>query len=145
MQQDERLRRRFARKSDLGSLTDPIGGEMGKPTPLKLPPKDYVSITPKQSRGDRVQFTEQESAPLDSVERVFQFGKATRSGRDMEPYRKLLARAVGTLVGKREERAVASLFQTGGTHAMKGEFSGINDFEVVAFLVVIAPLPSGPV
>jgi hypothetical protein len=67
------------------------------------------------------------------------FDKLTRAGRDMEPYSKLLARAVGTLVGKREERAVASLFQTGGTHAMKGEFSGVNDFEVVAFLVAIAP------
>jgi hypothetical protein len=70
------------------------------------------------------------------------FDKATRSGRDMEPYRKLLARAVGTLVGKREERAVASLFQMGGTHAMKGEFAGINDFEVVAFLVALAPQAS---
>ncbi len=67
------------------------------------------------------------------------FDKATRTGRDMEPYRKLLARAVGTIVGKREERAIASLFQMGGTHAMKGEFAGIHDFEVVAFLVVLAP------
>ncbi|SHO61195.1 SNF2 family N-terminal domain-containing protein [Pseudoxanthobacter soli DSM 19599] len=67
------------------------------------------------------------------------FDKATRAGRDMEPYRKLLARAVGTIVGKREERAVASLFQMGGTHAVKGEFAGINDFEVVAFLVALAP------
>ena len=71
------------------------------------------------------------------------FDKATRTGRDMEPYRKLLAGAVGTLVGKREERAVASLFQSGGTHAMKGEFAGVNDFEVIAFLVVLAPSASG--
>lgn len=71
-----------------------------------------------------------------------QFDKATHSGRDMESYRKLLAQAVGTLIGKREERAVASLFQMGGTHAMKGEFAGINDFEVVAFLVAMAS-PAG--
>jgi Helicase conserved C-terminal domain/SNF2-related domain len=70
------------------------------------------------------------------------FDKATRSGRDMESYRKLLAQAVGTLIGKREERAVASLFQIGGTHAMKGEFAGINDFEVVAFLVALPSLAS---
>ncbi len=72
------------------------------------------------------------------------FDKATRSGRDMESYRKLLAQAVGTLIGKREERAVASLFQIGGTHAMKGEFAGINDFEVVAFLVAL-PSPASTV
>ena len=72
------------------------------------------------------------------------FDKATHSGRDMESYRKLLAQAVGTLIGKREERAVASLFQMGGTHAMKGEFAGINDFEVVAFLVAL-PSPASAV
>jgi hypothetical protein len=70
------------------------------------------------------------------------FDKGTNTGRDMEPYRKLLARAVGAVVGKREERAVASLFQPGGTHAIKGEFAGINDFEVVAFLIVLAAEPS---
>ncbi|MNU02208.1 hypothetical protein D3C72_2458450 [compost metagenome] len=55
----------------------------------------------------------------------------------MEPYQKLLARAVASIAGKSEERAVASLFSPGGTHALKGEFAGINDFEVVAFLVVL--------
>lgn len=65
------------------------------------------------------------------------FDQATRYGRDMEPYQKLLARAVASVVGKSEERAVASLFSPGGTHALKGEFAGINDFEVVAFLAVL--------
>ena len=45
--------------------------------------------------------------------------------------------AVASVVGKKEERAVASLFAPGGTHAKKGEFQGINDFEVVALLVVL--------
>ncbi|WP_234797410.1 DEAD/DEAH box helicase [Agrobacterium pusense] len=65
------------------------------------------------------------------------FDKSTRFGRDMEPYQKLLARAVASIAGKSEERAVASLFSPGGTHALKGEFAGINDFEVVAFLVIL--------
>ena len=55
--------------------------------------------------------------------------------------RKLLSAAVASIIGKKEERAVASLFTPGGTHAMKGEFAGINDFEVVAFLVVL-PAPT---
>lgn len=70
------------------------------------------------------------------------FDKATAGGRDMEPYQKLLSRAVSSIVGKKEERAVASLFSPGGTHAMKGEFAGMNDFEVVAFLVILPP-PGG--
>ncbi|RUW30294.1 helicase, partial [Mesorhizobium sp. M2A.F.Ca.ET.015.02.1.1] len=74
---------------------------------------------------------------LPDAEASIRFDKATRFGRDMEPFQKLLARAVASVVGKKEERAVASLFSPGGTHAMKGEFAGINDFEVVAFLVVL--------
>ena len=53
-----------------------------------------------------------------------------------EPQR-LLAAAIGSIVGKNEERAVASLFSPGGTHGTANEFAGINDFEVVAFLVVL--------
>ena len=65
------------------------------------------------------------------------FDKTTRDGKDMSAAQDLLAKAVASVVGKKEERAVASLFTPGGTHAMKGEFQGINDFEVVAFLVVL--------
>ena len=65
------------------------------------------------------------------------FDKETRKGKDMSSTQELLATAVSSIVGKKEERAVASLFSPGGTRAMKGEFQGINDFEVVAFLVVL--------
>jgi hypothetical protein len=74
---------------------------------------------------------------LPDAEACARFDKATRFGRDMEPYQKLLSRAVASVVGKSEERAVASLFSLGGMHALKGEFAGINDFEVVAFLVIL--------
>lgn len=69
------------------------------------------------------------------------FDKTTANGRDMEPYQKHLARAIASIVGKKEERAVSSLFYPGGTHAIKGEFAGINDFEVVGFLVILASEP----
>lgn len=65
------------------------------------------------------------------------FDKFTRNGQDMGMAQKLLATAVSSIIGKREERSVASLFKPGGTHAMKGEFQGINDFEVEAFLVIL--------
>jgi hypothetical protein len=65
------------------------------------------------------------------------FDRATRQGEDMRHAQKLLAAAVASVAGKNEERAVASLFSPGGTHALKGEFAGINDFEVVAYLVVM--------
>jgi hypothetical protein len=66
------------------------------------------------------------------------FDKATKQGEDMRVGQRLLAAAVASVVGKDRERAVASLFTPGGTHAMKGEFAGINDFEVIAWLAVLA-------
>ena len=69
------------------------------------------------------------------------FDRTTKHGEDMQVAQRLLAVAVSSVVGRSEERAVASLFTPGGTHAMKGEFAGANDFEVVAFLVV---LPENP-
>lgn len=65
------------------------------------------------------------------------FDATTRHGADMQHAQKLLAAAVASIVGKSEERAVASLFSPGGTHAMQGEFAGSNDFEVVAYLIVL--------
>jgi hypothetical protein len=65
------------------------------------------------------------------------FDKMTKQGEEMQHTQRLLAASVASIVGKSEERAVASLFTPGGTHALKGEFAGINDFEVVAFLVVL--------
>lgn len=65
------------------------------------------------------------------------FDKATKQGEDMSPARRLLAAAVASVSGKSEARAVASLFTPGGTHAIQGEFAGMNDFEVVAFLVIL--------
>lgn len=66
------------------------------------------------------------------------FDKRTRQNKDMRAAQRLLAAAVTSIAGKTEERAVASLFSPGGTHAMATEFPGINDFEVVAFLVVLS-------
>ena len=75
---------------------------------------------------------------LPDAEACARFDRATRSGRDMRHAQRLLAAAVASIAGKSEERAVASLFSPGGTHPMASEFAGINDFEVVAFLVVLA-------
>ena len=75
---------------------------------------------------------------LPDAEAYARFDGATRGDRDMRQAQRLLAAAVASIAGKSEARAVASLFSTGGTHPMLSEFAGINDFEVVAFLVVLA-------
>jgi hypothetical protein len=74
---------------------------------------------------------------LPDAEACDRFDKATKQGEEMAQARRLLSAAVASIIGKKEERAVASLFTPGGTHAMKGEFAGVNDFEVVAYLVIL--------
>lgn len=73
----------------------------------------------------------------DNAEACTRFDQATRNGKNMEAVCEQLAVAVRSITGKQEARAVQSLFSPGGTHALKGEFSGVNDFEVLAFLVIL--------
>jgi hypothetical protein len=68
---------------------------------------------------------------------VAAFERATRDCRDMRHYQALLARAVGAITGEEEQRGVASLFQQGGTLVSPDRFRGMDDFEVVGFLVVL--------
>lgn len=74
---------------------------------------------------------------LPDADACARFDLATRQGEDMRQAQKLLSAAVASVVGKNEERAVASLFTPGGTHALQGEFAGNDDFEVVAFMVIL--------
>lgn len=69
------------------------------------------------------------------------FDRLTRGGEDMAAVQRQLAAAVAAVAGRQEERAAASLFTPGGTHARRGEFRGADRFEVVAF-VVILPEPA---
>jgi hypothetical protein len=66
------------------------------------------------------------------------YDRTTRAGRDMRDARRLLAATITSIVGKGEERSVASLFSPGGTHALAGEFAGTHDFEVIAYVVILA-------
>lgn len=66
-----------------------------------------------------------------------QFNQFTRNARDMSHYQSLLGKAILAITGKAEEHGVESLFQRGGTVLSKGSFRGIEDFEVVAYLIIL--------
>ncbi len=61
---------------------------------------------------------------LPNADACARFDETTREGENMSPIQRLLSIGVSSIVGKKEERAVASLFSPGGTHAKKGEFAG---------------------
>jgi superfamily II DNA or RNA helicase len=74
---------------------------------------------------------------------VRQFNAATKNGTDMSRYQALLAKAVAAITGKTEEQGVESLFQRGGTVLTKDSFKGIDDFEVITYLVVLGDAEKG--
>lgn len=63
----------------------------------------------------------------------------TKNGKDMSHYRGLLEAAVSSIIGKSEEKGVESIFSRGGTNLTKESFQGMEDFEVISYMVVNAP------
>ncbi|EAU56103.1 DNA-dependent ATPase, SNF2 family protein [Mariprofundus ferrooxydans PV-1] len=68
---------------------------------------------------------------------ISRWNRQTKNGADMRKAQKLLAEAAASIAGKSQERAIESLFSPGGTHALKGEFAGQDDVEVIAWLVIL--------
>ncbi|MDA3950487.1 MAG: C-terminal helicase domain-containing protein, partial [Spirochaeta sp.] len=64
------------------------------------------------------------------------FHKRTAHGTEMDSYQKLLATAVAAITGRAEEKGIESLFERGGTAISKDSFRGIDDFEVITYLIV---------
>lgn len=56
----------------------------------------------------------------------------------MDTWQRLLAVAVRAVTGKAEERAVESLFTTGGIQGAGGD-TGLDDWEVVSWLAILPP------
>jgi hypothetical protein len=64
------------------------------------------------------------------------FNRETEDGRRMEKYSDLLNDAIRSMIEVKEGRDIDSLFASGPTTALIGEVTGIDDFELIAFLVV---------
>lgn len=64
------------------------------------------------------------------------FNAETQDGREMSVYSNLLEDAVFSIVDAKEDNDLESLFQAGGTSALLDQVSGLDDFQLVAFLAV---------
>ena len=54
----------------------------------------------------------------------------------MTNYSNLLKQAIQSMISLKEEKDIDSLFTAGGTTALLNTISGLDDFELIAFLVV---------
>ena len=55
----------------------------------------------------------------------------------MKLIKDLLSDAINSIIDIKEESDIDSLFKSGGTSALLSEVKGIDDFELVTFLVVM--------
>lgn len=65
-----------------------------------------------------------------------QFNEETDDGRDMLEISELLSDAINSIIDSKEESDIDSLFSAGGTSALMSTVSGLDDFELICFLVV---------
>ncbi len=70
------------------------------------------------------------------LELCHQFNRETADGRKMSHYSELLQKAVGTIVEQKETSDLESLFSFGETTALQGDINGLDDFELICFLVI---------
>ena len=64
------------------------------------------------------------------------FNEETDDGRDMTELSELLSEAINSIIDCKEESDIDSLFSAGGTSALMSSVSGLDDFELICFLVV---------
>ena len=89
-------------------------------------PKHILDILKKQANtGDVI-----------DAHAVSMFNKQTKHGADMEHYQQLLALAIDSISGKSQEKGVQSLFSRGGTVLTASSSQGIEDFEVISYLIL---------
>ncbi len=62
--------------------------------------------------------------------------RETSDGRHMEQYSVLLQQAVSSIISVKEESDLDSLFSVGETTALKGNIKGLDDFELITFLII---------
>ena len=64
------------------------------------------------------------------------FNRETDDGRDMAEVSQLLSDAINSIIDVKEKSDIDSLFSAGGTSALMSEINGLDDFELICFLVV---------
>lgn len=92
-----------------------------------LQPKDTLDIMRHLAKG--------KNAPDKPL--CEQFNKATNNGKNMAKVSKLLEDTIMSIIDAKDEGDIDSFFGGGQTTFLSGGFSGLDDFELICFMVVI--------
>jgi hypothetical protein len=75
-----------------------------------------------------------EAQPIPDACRLF--NQETADGRKMQVYSDLLSKTIRSMIDVKEERDIDSLFSSGKTTALVNTIAGLDDFELITFLVI---------
>jgi len=70
-------------------------------------------------------------------EAYIKFNEVTNDGKNMKQYSNLLNTAIGSIVNIKEESDIDSLFKSGGTTMLFNDIKGLDDFELISFMVIV--------
>ncbi len=101
-------------------------GDDGEVICNHLQPKDTLDIMRQVARGKKVP----------ELKACHEFNQETKEGRDMRHVSELLQDAISSIVSVKEESDIDSFFGGGLTSFLSGNVSGIDDFELICFMVV---------
>ena len=74
---------------------------------------------------------------IEPIQRAYEaFNESTKDGRDMQYYSDLLDQAISSMIDVQEDQDIDSLFSGGKTTALNTTIEGLDDFELVSFLVI---------
>lgn len=64
------------------------------------------------------------------------FNTETKDGKDMDAYSSLLEKSIESIISVKDESAIDSLFSEGSTANLLGGIKGLEDFDLITFLVI---------
>jgi len=102
-------------------------GDDGEIFANHLHPKDTLDVLRHLARG--------KSVP--DKELCSRFNKITSNGRNMDQVSHQLEDAVRSIIDTKDQGDIDSFFGSGETTFLSGGFSGLDDFELICFMVVI--------
>lgn len=91
-----------------------------------LSPKDMLDKMRYLCKG--------KTEPIEELYRAF--NKETRDGKDMREFSRLLGDAIASIIEVKEESDIDSFLSGGQISFIKDEIKGLDDFELICFLVV---------
>ena len=91
-------------------------------------------LSPKQMLDKMRYLCKGKTEPIPELYK--EFNRETRDGRNMDEFSKLLGEAISSIIEVKEESDIDSLFIAGGTSALMSQVSGLDDFELICFLVI---------